>query len=355
MLMSPAAWPVNNLVLKISKELKIGAVVVLAAAFLIYGINYLKGVDLFKKGREFYVEYEDLNGLVTAGPVLFQGMKVGQVTEIELVHDKISNTYHYKVTFIVDNNQLEFPEDTQAKLFSSDLFGTRAIDLVPGKSTIMAKEGHLLKSQVEESMISRVDAQIAPIKKKAESLMGSLDTMVTAVSHVLGDNAEDLGQSIESIKLSVRNMKQITDKINTLLESEAGKVSSILSKFESISGNIQRNNESIDRTLDNVAAITDSLKNAQLATTIKSLNTTVNDLNAILHKVNSGEGTLGALINSDSLYTTLVQTNDQLNRLVENIKEHPNRYLHFSVFGRKEKGLKLDAREEKKLKQILAQ
>ncbi|HRJ40064.1 MAG TPA: MlaD family protein [Flavobacteriales bacterium] len=340
--------------MKISREAKIGAVVVVAAAFLIYGINYLKGIDLFKKGREFKVEYTDLNGLVTAGPVSFQGMKVGQVTSIDL-HRRETGEYYYEVTFVIDNNDLQFPDDSKARLFSSDLFGTRAIDIIPGLSGTMAQEGLKLSSETEESMISRVDAQIAPIKKKAESLMGSLDTMVTAVSHVVGENAEDLGQTIESMKLTIRNLKQITDKVNGLLESETGKVSSILTKFESISGNIQRNNESIDKSLDNVAAITDSLKNAGLASTVKQLSTTVTELNSILTKVNTGEGTLGALINSDSLYLTLVQTNDQLNRLVENIKEHPNRYLHFSVFGRKEKGLKLDAREEKKLKQILQQ
>lgn len=338
--------------MKLTKEVKVGAVVVLAIAFLIYGVNYLKGLDLFKKGREFYVYYDDLAGLVPASPVQYQGMKVGQVTETELLTLSGGKTTML-VTFVVDNSSLNFPKDSYAKLISADFFGTRAIQILPGTSAKLAQEGDTLISEAEASLASKVDAQIAPIKKKAENLMGSLDTMVSSVSRVLGENSDDLAQSIESFKHSIRNIKEFSDKLNLMMDSESGKISGIITKVESIAGNIQKNNESIDRTLDNVASLSDSLASADIAGTFKKLNTTVTDLNLMLERVNKGEGTLGALMTNDSLYRALVATNEQLNRLIENVKEHPNRYMHFSVFGRKEKGIKLDAKEEKKLKEIL--
>jgi len=339
--------------LKLSKEVKVGAVVVAAIAFLIYGVNYLKGIDLFKHGRQYYVIYDDLAGLASASPVQYQGLKVGQVVETELIKDSKTGRLRMLVTFIIDNDMLDFPKNSRAKLISADLFGTRAIQILPGEGKEFAMDGDTLISEEDMSLASKVDAQIAPIKQKAENLMGSIDTMVSVVSRVLGDNSDDLEASIESFKLSLRNLKSITDKLNVMMDNESGKVSAILSKLESITGNIQKNNHSIDQTLDNVAVITDSLAKSDLAGTVRNLNKTVTDLNGILSQVNQGEGTLGKLVSSDSLYMALVSTNDQLNRLLENIKEHPNRYLHFSVIGRKEKGIKLDAQEEKKLKEIL--
>lgn len=341
--------------MKIAKEVKVGIIAVIAIAFLIYGINYLKGLDLFKKGREFYTVYEDIGGLVPASPVYYNGMKVGQVTETRLIQDPRDKKMKGLVTFIVDNKVFVFPKDSYAKLISADLFGTKAIKIMLGSGEVMAVEGDTLASNQDESLQQKVDAAVAPLVERSKSLIGKLDTLINGVSDVLGENSEDLTQSIESFKLSLRNLKTFTDKVNVLMDSESGKISVIISKLESITSNISKNNASIEKSLKNVASITDSLAAADIAGTINHVKGTVENLNTMLAKVNSGEGTLGQLMTDDSLYNALVKTNEELNRLLENINEHPNRYLHFSVFGRKEKGIKLDAREEKKLKQILNQ
>jgi len=344
--------------LKISKEIKVGLVVIVSIALLIYGINYLKGIDLFKNQREYHAIYDRVDGITPASPVLYNGLKVGQITKMELIQIEVSDStgkksmvYKHFLTFIIDNDDFIFSKNSVARLISSD-FLTRAVEIVPLAGPDI-EPGDTLMGEGQQSLTEKVDAQIAPIKKKAEELLASLDTMVTVVSSVLGDNKEDLALSIQTIKKSLNNLQNITAKIDEMVDMERGKISSILTKIDNVAGNIQKNNSSIDKAIDNIAAITDSVVNADIGTTINKVKENLESFSIILDNINNGNGSFGKLISSDSLYNAVVETNEQLNKLIQNITEHPNRYLHFSVIGRKEKGLKLDPVEEKKLKDLL--
>ena len=320
--------------MKLKKEVRIGLVAVVAVAFLIFGINYLRGRNIFKKGREFYAVFHETFGLVPASPVQYNGIKVGQVSDIQLVEIK-EGVYRNLVTINVDNKILNFPKDSYAKLASADLLGTKAIIIIPGGMSVNAEEGDTLIAEQDPSLQERIDAEIAPIVRKAEGIMGKLDTIMLGVSGVLGENAEDLTSSIESFKLSLHNFKTFTDRLNSFMDAETGKISMTLTKFESIASNIEKNNQNIDKILNNFAAISDTLSQAELASTVNNLNTSIENLNGILKTVNSGEGSLGALIYTDSLHNALLKTNQELNVLIKNITDNPNKYIHFSVFGRK--------------------
>ncbi len=334
------------------KEVKVGLVVVLAIAFLIYGVNYLRGIDLFKSSRDYYAMYQRVDGLVAASPVQYQGLKVGQVLSTELVEVR-PGMMRMVVAFRIDNKVLKLPKDTRARLVSADLFGTKAIDLVPGTSTELLKAGDTLNAEEQLSLQARVDAQIAPVMQKAENLMASLDTMINAISQVLGENADNLEKSIGSFKDITQNIKEFTVKLNTLIDQESGKISSTLSKVDNLASSLSQQTGKIDRTLSNVSAISDTLAAADIGGAIRSAYAAVNNMNDLIAQINNGEGSLGKLIHTDSLHQALVRSGEELARLIENIREHPNRYMHISVFGRKEKGLKLDAQEEKKLKKML--
>lgn len=321
--------------MKIKKEVKVGLVVVAAVGFLIYGVNYLKGIDLFKTGRKFYTTYDNVSGLTSASPVVFKGMKVGQVISAELQGS--NGKYFNLVTFAITNDALEFPTDSKAMMVSMDVFGTKGIEIVPGNGKKFAVEGDTIFSDAQQTLTERIDAEVAPLKAKVEGLLGSLDTMISGVSKVLGTNQDALAQSIINLEVSLRNLKQFSDKVNVLMDSESGKISSILAKVESITGNIQKNNASIDKTIDNIASISDSLAKVDLPSTVRSLKKSVDEVNTMLGAINKGEGTMGALMHDDSLYNSIVQTNAQLNALIKSITENPERYLHFSVIGRKPK------------------
>jgi phospholipid/cholesterol/gamma-HCH transport system substrate-binding protein len=336
---------------KASKEIKIGLTVIVAIVFLIVGINYLKGINLFKSNRTFTAKYSEIDGLVTASPVIYKGMKVGQVTEVEIVN----GGEYITVTFVIDNDDIQIPIDSKATIFSSDLLGTRAISLDFGTSKTMAEEGDNLTGANSQSLGDRVNQEIAPVKKKAEELLGSIDTLVTVIKTVIGDNQSGLNASIASVQRTVRSLENTALSIEGFIVEERPKISATLTNVRSISNNLANNNDKINSIINNFAKISDDISKSDLSKTINELNATLSNVNKVIDAINSQEGSLGKLIKSDSLHNALLATNKKVQNLLDNITEHPTRYLHFSVFGAKEKGLKLTADEEKQLKDLLKQ
>lgn len=336
--------------MKASKEIKIGLTVIVAIGFLIFGINYLKGVNLFNSNREFKAKYADIDGLVTASPVIFKGMKIGQVTEIELVDGGAT----IQVTFVIDNDDIKIPKDSKATIFSADLLGTRAINLEFGKDDKnFAQSGDFLKGAKQQSLGDRVDQEIAPIKKKAEELLGGIDSLVTIINKLVGDNKTGLDASISSVQRTLRSIETTANNLEGFVQEEKGKISATLSKVQSITTNLEHSNGKITGIIDNLAKISGNISQIDINATVSKLNSTLDNINTILTKINNGEGSLGKFVSSDSLHDALIATNLKVQNLIENFTNHPNRYLHISVFGTKEKGLKLTAAEEKKLKKLL--
>jgi phospholipid/cholesterol/gamma-HCH transport system substrate-binding protein len=336
---------------KISKELKVGLTVIVAVAFIIFGINFLKGVNLFKNNRTFTAKYSEVDGLVTASPVIYKGMKVGQVTAVDI----INGGEYIEVTFVIDNDDIKIPVDTKATIFSADLLGTRAINLDFGTSKEIAEPGHIFKGDKQASIGDRVNQEIAPVKKKAEELLGSIDTLVTIIKTVIGDNKTGLDASVKSMQRTIASLQNTAISLETFIADEKGKISVILSKIQSFASNLAANNEKLNSIIDNTSKITGDIAKADLTQTIKKLNTTLDNINGIIDGVNRGEGSLGKLIKTDSLHNELIAISQKVQNLIDNITQHPTRYLHFSVFGAKEKGLKLSSAEEKQLKQLLKQ
>ncbi len=337
--------------MKASKEIKIGLTVIVSVAFLIFGINYLKGINLFNNNRTLSAKYQQIDGLVTASPVIFNGMKIGQVTEIEIMN----GGEYILVTFVIDNDEIQIPKDSKATIFSSDMLGTRAINLEFGKSKDIAGPGDILRGFNQKSLGARVDEEIAPIKQKAQELLGSIDTLVTIINKVVGDNKSGLDASMASFQRTVRSLENTANNLDAFVADEKGKLSSSFSNIKSITANIAANNDKINTIVDNMAKITTDISKADISKTLAKLNTTLDNMNKILNAVNNGDGSLGKLIKSDSLHNALLATNLKVQNLIDNITLHPTRYLHFSVFGAKDKGLKLSADEEKQLKQLLKQ
>lgn len=334
---------------KASKEIRIGLTVIVAVVFLIVGINYLKGINLFKSNRTFTARYTEIDGLVTASPVIYKGMKVGQVTEIEI----INGGEYITVTFVVDNDDIAIPKDSKATIFSSDLLGTRAISLDFGTSKDMLADGEELEGANSQSLGDRVNQEIAPVKKKAEELLGSIDTLVTVIKTVIGDNQSGLNASIASVQRTVKSLENTAESLEGFVAEERPKISATLTNVRSITGNLASQNEKINEIISNFNKISSDISKADLSKTINKLNSTLDNVNSIIETINKGEGSLGKLIKTDSLHNALLATNKKVQDLLDNITQHPTRYLHFSVFGAKEKGLKLTAAEEKELKQLL--
>jgi phospholipid/cholesterol/gamma-HCH transport system substrate-binding protein len=255
--------------------------------------------------------------------------------------------------FIVDYEGLNIPIDSRAKFYNVDLLGTKGISLELGDSQKNAVNGDTLISAKSPSLQESVDAQIAPLKRKAEELIGSIDSMVTIVSGVIGQNTGELDARFKSIRRAILKFESTATNLDNFFTKEQSRLSSIFSKIDNISGTLSSNSGNINNALKNLSKITDSIANADLAGTLQKAKVTHDQLRQIISGINNGEGTMGKLVQNDSLFRALVSTNDEVQRLIENIKDHPYRYLHFSLFGKRDKGVKLDARDEKKLKEMI--
>ncbi|HYG53418.1 MAG TPA: MlaD family protein, partial [Flavobacteriales bacterium] len=308
----------------------------------------LKGINMFGNNRTFYATYKNVSGLVPASPVFVKGVKVGQVAAISF--DTKKDVVVVELT--IDYPSLQIPKDSKA-LFSSADFFTKSIDIVVGDSMVYYKVGDTIESEKPLSLQENVNAELLPLKQKTQQLIGSIDSMVSIISGVMGRNTDELDESFKSVRRAILKFESTAINLDELIAVERHRISSIMNKVDNIAGTISNNSPKINDIIGNMQKLSTTVANADLTGMINKAQETMNQISQITTKINNGEGTMGALIKSDSLYNELNQTNEQIQRLVENLKENPHRYVHFSIFGRREKGMKLDPKEEKRLKQIL--
>lgn len=329
---------------KIKREVKVGILVIASSAFLYWGFNFLKGRNYLSSNRIFYAKYDQVNGLVKANWVMVNGVKVGEVSDIEFIDSK----GNVLVEMSIDNS-IDIPRNTLARIYNSDVLGSKAIEFILGDTNVMAKSGDTLISGIQPSITEEVSFQMLPIKKKAESVMASLDSVLAVIQYVFNEDTRDnLAHSFESIKFAIQNLEHTTYNIDTLVSTQRSRLSQIFANIESITSNIKNNNSKLTNIINNFSAISDSLSRAKIVSTINNANAAIANFSEITTKINNGEGSLGLLINNDSLYNELEKSSKDLDLLLEDLRLNPQRYLHVSVFGKSPKKNKYVAPEEKK-------
>lgn len=321
--------------MKIKKEIKIGSLMLLAIVLLFWGANYLKGTNLLNQNRHFFAAYNNVNGLTRSNPVIINGFKVGAVEEINFLD---VNSGKLLVKFSVTEKEIQLSKNTEAKIISNGILGSKAIELVLGSDTSLLNDNDTLSSSVAASLQEEVNSQIAPLKKKAESLIGSIDSAITTVESIFNTKAkEDIGSSISNIRASLESFKETMDDADSLVNENRASLRKIFIQVESITRNFEQNNETLTQTLSNVKMITDSLAGANLQETVNNASRAMTEVADLMQRVNNGEGSLGALLNNDSLYKNLEAAAYDLDQLILDMRLNPERYVHFSVFGRKPK------------------
>lgn len=326
--------------MKVRKEIKIGLLMVICLGLLFWGANFLKGKDVFKKQRQFYSVYERVDGLGPSNPVVINGHKVGQVDEIRFSPDFSGKLI---VLFSVTEEKFPIPYNTRANIVSADLLGSKAISLELGSSDTLAQNLDTLSSDIEESLSESVNAQIAPLKKKAESLISTVDSAIIIVSQIFNQKARgDLDASFSSMRSSLEAFEQTMRRADDFVATEREHLSRIFTHVESITKNLANNNEKLSATLSNMEAITDSLAGANLTQTVNNASSAMKQVAEVMEKINEGQGSVGKLLNNDTLYTNLESAANDLDRLLLDMRLNPERYVHFSIFGRKDKNKPTD-------------
>ena len=227
------------------------------------------------------------------------------------------------------------------------MLGSKGINLILGNSTEYAHSGDTLNSDIEGSLKEEVNKQMLPLKLKAENLMLSIDSVVTVIQYVFNkDTRDNLAKSFESIKHTLNNLHHTTSTIDTLIISQKNRLANIIANVESITENLKNNRQQFNNIISNFSALSDTLAKSKISATLARTNEALKGITTVLEKVNRGEGSLGMLIHNDSLYNNLESSANELNKLLEDMRLRPSRYVHFSVFGRG-----TDKKEEKKAKQ----
>ena len=321
--------------MKYSKEIKVGVVVIVGLAALYFGFNFLKGVDVLSDKRQYYAIYPRVDGLSTDNPVQINGFKIGRVSSIDLMDDNSGNIL---VAFDITKKDLEIPVNSVALIASLDLFNSKAISLKRGDSPVQAESGDTLISEIEGDLKAEVDKRLRPLEQKTESLIGSIDSVVTIVQTILNEDArQNLTESFQSINRSFQSLETTTKRLDTIIVNEQAKISSILTNVNSIAANFEDNNQELTRVINNFSEISDSIAAANLVETINNASMAMDQVASVMNKIDNGEGTVGQLVNNDTLYYNLEAATLELDKLIEDMRVNPKRYVHFSVFGRREK------------------
>ncbi len=315
--------------MKRAREIKVGFLFLAGLALMIWGYNFLKGKNVFSNERVFYAVYNEIDGLTKANEISIHGLKIGQVRD---VYFDQAHTGKIIVEMAISNNY-PIPRNSVARIFSSGLMGSKEIAIILGTGNDLAQTGDTLLGSMEGSLKDEVNRQVQPLKIKAEELMGSIDSMVTIFQTIFNRDARaDLANSFENIRKTFYNLQHSSSKMDTIIAVESDRLSMIIEHIESISYNLDSNEANISNILTNFSSISDSIAKADIGGTFISVNQSMTDLQKILEKINKGEGTVGKLLQNDSLYFHLEKSALDLNKLLEDIKLHPKRYVKFSIF-----------------------
>lgn len=301
-----------------------GVLASVAITVLILGYSFLKGTDLFMRENEFYAVYPNIDGLTESKPVLVNGFKIGRVSKLTLApNGKIVAEFQISPEY-------KIPKNTTARLESTDLLGGKAIVFELGTSSSYAADGDTLTAFIQEGFMD----QVKPIQKKADQIASRMDSILASINNTLNPKFQkNFDRSFESIANTLENLERTSKKVDGLMTSESQKIAGILSNLESISANFKNNNQKISSIVANFEKISDETAKANIGQTLTNANQAVKELQEVVSKINKGQGSLGLLVNDKQLYDNLAHAAENLDKLMIDLKAHPKRYVHFSVFG----------------------
>jgi len=312
--------------MKISTEVKIGIIAVIALAATYWGLNFLKGRNILRAFDEYIVRYDEIGGLEVNSKVYVSGFRMGQVNNIYFTLDKQG-----ELTVAVGIKKgYKIPMGSVAELYSEDIMGTKAIRIILSGLSDYYKPGDTLLSNIKPGLTDLLDTELDPLKRQTEKLLNSMDSLLLSWNYIFDTRTQ------ADLKESIDNLSNASNDIKDLLQKN-GKLQRIMDDIESMTTNIKEHNEQIALALANIANISDSLAQSQLKSAIYEANETLRYSHSVLKKIDAGEGTIGMLVNNDTLYNNLESSSRNLDRILKDLEENPGKYIHFSIFGGRKK------------------
>ena len=304
------------------KEIKIGifAVAMLLCAWA--GIRFLSGIDLFSRNRVYYASYDKIDGVQSASPVFINGVKVGTVTDIRF--DPMKN--RKVVLALTVKRQYGVPSDSEAGIRSDGLLGSKAICITLGSSQQLLQNGDTIRSRYDADLMETAGSELDFLKQK-------ITQVTTDLSTTLGNLNSMLEQNADNVEGTMKHLKSITGNVDAVLSARREGLIATLGNLAEFTQMLKDSSAHIDSMMTGLSRFSTELSESHLADNLARTSAELNDL---LNGINSGEGSLGKLAHDEELYGALAEASGNLSRLLADLKEHPSRYVHFSLFGRSE-------------------
>lgn len=309
--------------MKITREIKTAVLVIASILLFIWGYSFLKGRDLFVDYKTFYVQYDNVEGLVNSAPVTINGLVVGKVSAINFLNDtgKINVELQIKSDF-------PFSKSSVVKIYEPGLIGGKQVMIVPNfEDKTIAQSGDTLLGGVKPGLTDLVAEKLTPLQEKVEKMVVSADELLKNVNSVLdAKTKENLKSSIANLDATLAEFKVASGNVNQMLAENKSKISSTMTNFDKASANFTK--------------ISDSLAQANIGQTVRNLEKTLASVDKIMADVQSGKGTLGKLAKDEALYNNFAKTSKELELLLQDLRLNPTRYVNVSLFGKKNKPYK---------------
>ncbi len=315
--------------MKFTKEIKAGLVALLAIVGFVFLFQFMKGKSLFTTDNIFYAKFDNVEGLAASNPVSINGLKVGRVDKIIPVTEK-NGRIHFVIKIIVDD-KFEFSKKSTLEIFEPGLMSGKEMRINLGYGKPMAKDGDTLSGAFRLSMMNDLSTQLVPVKDQLQIVLKRVDSLANNANKILDEsNRTEIRSLLSSLNRTVASFENTSKQANSLVANNDPRLQKMLD-------NANLATISAKTTIDKYGRVADEVDIQKLNTTIDRLSLTAEKLNTVIGGIQNGEGSLGKLAKDEELYNNLITASDNLNKLVEDVKANPKRYINFSVFGKNTK------------------
>ena len=303
--------------MKLSNEIKTGILVITGIVLFIIGFSYLKSNDVFIADRVFYAVYDDVEGVSKGTPVTISGFNVGSVQNIEFYENSSKLLLKFRV-----ENEFNFSSESIAQIYETGLIGGKAVAVIPKYGNILARSGDTLQSEIAPGLTELVNDRLSPLQDKIESMVVSADSVLISLNAVLNTEAKlEIQSTIENFSSTVADLKTSAGTLDEILNNNKNQINNIISN--------------VNQTSDELAGLSGSF--SDLSSVISNLSKSSDNIDKIISEITEGEGSLNKLVFDDELINSLDAASKNINLLIKDLRLNPKRYVHFSLFGKKNK------------------
>ncbi len=305
--------------MKISNEVKTGILAIFSISLFIFGYSYLKSNDIFVGDRTFYAVYSDVEGVVNGTPVTINGFPVGSIQKISFTKNN-----DLLVKFRIEND-IQFSVNSIAQIYETGLIGGKALAIIPAyDNKRIAIDNDTLNSSIAPGLTDLVNKKITNLQVKIESMVVSADSVLNNINKVFDDSTKNnLKTSVSNFNQTIIDLKTTSNSIKDIVKNNQSDIDSSIKNIKNFS--------------EDFSQISNKLNQAQIDETFKNFKISSENLTKILNEINSGNGTMGQIVKNDSLFKNLNKASESIDLLLEDIRLNPYRYIHFSIFGKKNK------------------